>query len=59
MNMETAVLWDVTPRSLIEKYRRFGGTCCLHPVITVKMPLAVDTRLLQAALRHLRIHLPG
>jgi len=57
MNMETPVLWDVAPRSLIEDYRRFGGTCCLRPVITVKMPLAVDTCLLQAALRYVRIHL--
>jgi hypothetical protein len=58
MNMETAVFWDVTPRSLIEKYRRFGGTRCLSPVFAVKMPLAVGTLLLQAALRHVRVHLP-
>jgi hypothetical protein len=29
--MNVTVFWDVTPCSLIEVYRRFGGACCfLH-----------------------------
>jgi hypothetical protein len=25
----TTILWDLTPCSLIELHRRFGGSCCL------------------------------
>jgi hypothetical protein len=28
--MKMAVFWVVTPCSLVEVYRRFGGACCLH-----------------------------
>jgi hypothetical protein len=29
-SMKTAVFWAVTPFSLLEFYRRFRDTCCLH-----------------------------
>jgi hypothetical protein len=31
-NQQTKIVafWDVTPYSLVEMYRRFRGTCCLH-----------------------------
>jgi hypothetical protein len=28
--MKMAVFWVVAPCSLVEVYRRFRGTCCLH-----------------------------
>jgi len=28
-NINITALWDVTPRILIENYRRFGGNSCL------------------------------
>jgi hypothetical protein len=28
--MKMAVFWDVAPCSLVEIYRRFRGSCCLH-----------------------------
>jgi hypothetical protein len=28
--MKMAVFWIVVPCSLVEVYRRFGGTCCLY-----------------------------
>jgi hypothetical protein len=28
--MKITVFWDVTPRSLVDGYQRFGGNCCLH-----------------------------
>jgi hypothetical protein len=28
--MKMAVFWVVMPCSLVEVYRRFRGTCCLH-----------------------------
>jgi hypothetical protein len=27
---EMAVFWVVAPRSLVEFYQRFRGSCCLH-----------------------------
>jgi hypothetical protein len=29
-SMKMAVFWVVAPRNLVEVYRRFRGTCCLH-----------------------------
>jgi hypothetical protein len=28
--VKITVFWDVAPCSLVEVYRRFRGTCCLH-----------------------------
>jgi hypothetical protein len=33
INMKMAVFWGAAPCSLVEVYRRFRGTCCLHGVI--------------------------
>jgi hypothetical protein len=53
--MERAVFWEVTPRTLAEKYRRFTGTPSLdYHIIAVKMTLTDGSRLLQAALRRVR-----
>jgi hypothetical protein len=30
MSLKITVLWDVTLYSLIDRYRRFGGKCCLR-----------------------------
>jgi hypothetical protein len=29
-NMKTTVFWDIAPCSVVEVYRLFGGSCCLH-----------------------------
>jgi hypothetical protein len=29
--METAVFWNVTPCTLLDRYERFGEACCLYP----------------------------
>jgi hypothetical protein len=31
VTMKKNVVWNVAPCNLVEVYRRFGGTCCLHP----------------------------
>jgi hypothetical protein len=30
-DMKMAVFWVVAPCSLVDVYRRFRGSCCLHP----------------------------
>jgi hypothetical protein len=34
--LKMAVFWVVTPRSLVEVYRRFRGPCCLHQALMMK-----------------------
>jgi hypothetical protein len=29
VNIKITVIWNVKPFSLIDRYQRFGGTCCL------------------------------
>jgi hypothetical protein len=28
VTMKTSIFWDMTPCSLVDRYRRFKGTCC-------------------------------
>jgi len=30
MGSQVEVFWDVTPYSVVVRYQRFGGPCCLH-----------------------------
>jgi hypothetical protein len=30
MRLKIVVFWDVTPCTLVNRYQRFGGICCLH-----------------------------
>jgi hypothetical protein len=39
-SMKMAVFWVVALCSLVEIYRRFGGTCCLHHQIALMMEAA-------------------
>jgi hypothetical protein len=38
VNIMTAVLQDVKPRSVVDRSQRFGGTCCLHLQGTSELP---------------------
>jgi hypothetical protein len=40
MDKKIMVYWYTTPCSLIDRYQRFGGICCLHLQDSIKMKLA-------------------
>jgi hypothetical protein len=43
INNNTSALWGVMPRKLVESYRRFRGTCCLHLQSSVFHFIAIRT----------------
>jgi hypothetical protein len=43
--MKMAIFWIVAPFSLVEVYRRFSGTCCLHDVLMMKAASTSETPL--------------
>jgi hypothetical protein len=40
MRMKMTVVWDVEPCSLVEVYRCFRGTCCLHYLVDEHLHLS-------------------
>jgi hypothetical protein len=54
--MKTAIFWDVTPFSMVEDYRRFGGTYCFHFQVSksnIKQATNTNNDTSTAVVRHL------